>query len=226
MTLMLRMALAAAVLAVPLLAACDQAAPPVELTGKVKAVIDRSKATQATYAVYNWNELPRDGQLIQEWGAEFHSGDKHRVETPRDRVIADCKTQTGAALSLVTGKTVEGPSVARAACGVNTNKAFTATEWKGLVKTPFGTADRVVLTDKDDIRTYDISPSGVIVRSTYVQNSPQAPLGLSSEAVSVLAELPAPDMFDKASLTRSYVPDRFKAAPGSATAPPATSSSP
>lgn len=95
-----------------------------------------------------------------------------------------------------------------------------------MVKTPFGTADRVALTDKDDVRTYDISPSGVIVRSTYVQNSPQAPLGLSSEAVSVLAELPAPDMFDKASLTRSYVPDRFKAAPGSATAPSATSSSP
>lgn len=91
MTLVLRMAQAAAVLAVTLLAACDQAAPPVELTGKVKEVIDRSKATQATYAVYNWNELPRDGQLVQEWSAEFHSGDKHRVETLRDRLIADCK---------------------------------------------------------------------------------------------------------------------------------------
>jgi hypothetical protein len=128
-------------------------------------------------------------------------------------VIADCKAQTGVALSLTTGKTVEGPFVARAACGVNTNKVFTATAWDGLVGTPFGPADRIRLTDKDDIRTYDISPAGVILHSTYVQNSPQRPIGLLSEAVAVLSELPSPDLFDKASLARSYVPDHFKTAP-------------
>lgn len=202
-----------AVLAGAALAGCDQTPPPVELTGKVKEVVDRTKTTQATYAVYNWNEESRSGTPVLEWGAEFHSGDKHRVETPRDRVIADCKAQTGAALSLTTGKTVEGPFVARAACGINTNKAFLAIAWQGQVKTPFGTADHVRLVDKDDIRTYDVTQAGVIVRSTYAQNSPEGRLGLSSEAVSVLSELPATDMFDKASLVRSYVPDRFKTAP-------------
>lgn len=218
MKVMLRTTHAAAVLAAALLgAACTPpATPEMALTGKVKAVVDRSKTTRTTYAMYSWNEATLKGQPVQEWGAEFHSGDKHRVETPRDRVIADCRAQTGVALSLATGKTVEGPFVAKAACGVNTNKAFTAIEWQGLVQTPFGAADRIRLSDKDDIRTYDISPTGVILRSTYVQNSPEQPLGLSSEAVAVLSELPAPDMFDKASLARSYVPERFKTAPGPA----------
>ncbi len=208
----------AAVLVTALLStACTPpATPEVALTGKAKEVVDRSKTTRTTYAMYSWNEVTFKGQPVQEWGAEFHSGDKHRVETPRDRVIADCKAQTGVALSLETGKTVEGPSVARAACGINTNKAFTAVEWQGLVRTPFGPADRVHLSDKTDIRTYDISPTGVILRSTYVQNSPEQRMGLSSEAVAVDSELPAPDMFDKASLARSYVPDRFKTMPGSA----------
>lgn len=206
----------AAALVATLLTGCDQAAPSVELTGKVKAAVDRSKTTQATYAAYYWTELSHDGQPTQEWAAEFHAGDKHRVETPRDRVIADCRAQTGSALSLVTGKTVEGPSVARVACGINTNKAFTAVEWKGVVRTPYGEADRVVLTDKDNIRTYDISPAGVIVRTTFTKNSPEAPVELSSEAVGVLSELPSLDIFDQASLARSYVPDHFKTIPEAA----------
>jgi len=195
------------------LAACDRAPPPVELTGKVKEVVDRTKTTRATYAVYTWNELSRDGATVQEWAAEFHSGDKHRVETPRDRLVADCKAQTGSGLTPATGDTIDGPAVARAACGINTNKTFLAVEWKGQVETPFGMADRVRLVDKDDIRTYDVSPSGVIVHATYARNTPDAPVELISEAVGVLPDLPAPDMFDKASLARSYVPDRFKAAP-------------
>lgn len=220
MKFMFRTIQVVAVLAGTSLAACDQAPPPVELTGKVKEVVDRTKATQATYALYIWNEMSRDGTLVQEWGAEFHSGDKHRVETPRDRLIADCKAQTGSGLTPATGETLDGPAVARAACGINTNKAFLAAEWKGLVKTPFGMADRVRLVDKDNIRTYDISPSGVILRTTYARNSPDAPIESTSEAVSVLSELPAPDMFDKASLSRSYVPDRFKSAPDPAAGRP------
>jgi len=218
MKVMLLAGQVAAILATaPLGTACSPAATPeVALTGKVKEVVDRSKTTRATYAMYSWNEITLDGQPIQEWGAEFHSGDKHRVETPNDHVIADCKAQTGVALSLATGKTVEGPFVAKAACGINTNKAFTATEWEGVVETPFGAADRVRLSDKTDIRTYDISPTGVILRTTYAQNNPERRLQLSSEAVAVLSELPAPDMFDRASLARSYVPDRFKTALGAA----------
>lgn len=210
-----RTASVVAILAVAMLGtACAQPAPEVRLSGQVKAVVDRTKTTQETYAQYSWNEIVADGRTIQEWAAEFHSGDKHRVETPRDRVIADCRAQTGIALSLVTGKTVEGPMVARSACGINTNKAFTSAEWQGLVRTRFGPADRVRLADKDVVRTYDISPTGVILRTTYVDGADRR-LVLSSEAVGVLPQLPASDIFDKASLARSYVPERFKTAPDS-----------
>jgi len=196
-------------------------APEITLTGQVKAVVDRTKATRETYALYSWNEMPGDGQPVQEWAAEFHSGDKHRVETPRDRAIADCRAQTGAALNLVTGEMVEGSVVARGACGISTARPFTAAEWLGPVRTPFGPADRVRLADKNNIRTYDISPTGVILRATYAQNTASKPISLTSEAVAVLAQLPAPDIFDRASLSKSYVPDHFKTAPGAA--PAATS---
>lgn len=203
-----------AVLAGLSLAACDRPPPPsVELTGQVKAVVDRTKATTATYALYSWNEMNTDGQPVEEWAAEFHSGDKHRVETPRDRVIADCKAQTGVALNLATNEIVEGPVVAKGACGISTARPFTAAEWLGSTRTPFGSADRVRLEDKDNVRTYEISQTGVILRATYADNTADRPLRLSSEAVAVLAELPEPDIFDRASLHRSVVPDRFKTAP-------------
>ena len=220
MTIMTRKAPAAALMATALLgAACSPAstpppAPEITLTGQVKAVVDRTKATRETYAVYNWNEMTDDGRPVQEWGAEFHSGDKHRVETPRDRVIADCRAQTGIALHLATNEVVEGPVVARGACGISTARPFVAAEGLGSVTTPLGAADRVRLADKNNIRTYDISPAGVILRATYAKNTPDKPLVLSSEAVAVLGQLPAPDIFDRASLYKSFVPDRFKTAPG------------
>ena len=58
---------------------------------KVEAIIARSKLTRATYAVYAWNKMQHPEQpAVEEWSAEFNSGSLHRVETPRDRVIADC----------------------------------------------------------------------------------------------------------------------------------------
>lgn len=223
MKILVRAAQVAAILATSLLgtACAPPPEPEITLTGQVKAVVDRTKATRETYAMYSWNEMPGGGQPIQEWGAEFHSGDKHRVETPRDRVIADCRAQTGVALNLATGEVVEGPVVARGACGISTARPFTSAEWLGPVRTPLGSAERIRLSDNNNIRTYDISPTGVILRATYAENTASKPISLTSEAVAVLAQLPAPDIFDRASLSKSYVPDRFKTAPGTA---PATTS--
>ncbi len=191
--------------------ACSPAVPSMALTGKVKAVVDRSKTTTATYATYSWNKIVRDGHPVEEWAAEFHTGDFHRVETPRDRLVADCAAQTGIAREVATGKLFRGPGVARAACGINTNKPFLESEWQGLVQTPFGAADRLRLVDSDDVRTYDISPQGVILASTYAKKTGGS--SLDARAVAVLPTLPDPEMFNEASLDRSYVPDRFKVAP-------------
>ncbi|MBO9708638.1 MAG: hypothetical protein J7521_10525 [Caulobacter sp.] len=187
----------------------------VPLTGQVKAVVDRSKSTTATYAMYSWNDIIRDGAPAQEWGAEFHSGDFHRVETQHDRLVADCVANTGVARNVDTGQVYRGPQIARAACGINTNKPFLEAQSLGAVQTPFGPADRVRLVDPDNVRTYDISPQGVILASTFEgKGSAKARAwSLKARAVAVLDALPDPEMFDEASLEKSYVPDRFKVAP-------------
>ena len=85
---------------------------------KVEAIIARSKLTRATYAVYFWNKMQHPDQpVVEEWSAEFNADSLHRVETPRDRVIADCAVQKGMHLSLPTGNIVTGPQVAAEACG-------------------------------------------------------------------------------------------------------------
>lgn len=181
------------------------------LPAPVRAVVELTKTTRADYVVYNWNRIEQTGGPVEEWSAEFHSGTLHRVETPRDRWIADCATGSGTGLSLATGEKVVGSKVALAACGVNTNKSFVASEWRGVVNTAFGPAQRIRLIDAHNVRTYDVMQDGAIVRTTYelVNGSPWS----LTYAVAVEHEKPDPAMFDAASLARSYVPDRFKMAP-------------
>jgi len=182
-----------------------------KLPSAIKGVVELTKTTKADYAVYAWNRIEGAGGPVEEWSAEFHSGSLHRIETPRDRWIADCAAGTGTGLSLATGEKMVGPKVALAACGVNTNKAFVSSEWQGVVKTPFGQAQRIRLVDASNVRTYDVTRDGAIVRATYdlVDGSP---LSLTY-AVAVEHGRPDPAMFYAASLARSYVPERFKAAP-------------
>jgi hypothetical protein len=90
---------------------------------EVAGIIALTRETQSTYAAYFWNKITREGEEpIGEWSAEFHSGHMHRVETPRERIIADCKTMTGTYLSVETGERIRGTKVANAACGINTNQ--------------------------------------------------------------------------------------------------------
>ena len=78
-------------------------------TAKVAAIIARTKLTRTTYAAYFWNRIERAGQApVEEWSAEFNAGPRHRVETPRDRVVADCAAQSGSAWSIARGDLVVG----------------------------------------------------------------------------------------------------------------------
>jgi hypothetical protein len=86
--------------------------------GVVTPIVSRTHTTRATYAVYYWNRItPARGEASEEWSAEFNRGNWHRVETPRDRMIADCAAMKGIDLSLETGQIVSGPAVARPPAG-------------------------------------------------------------------------------------------------------------
>lgn len=195
------------------LCAFDLPQPGAGLPAKVQEVIDRTKTTHVTYALYNWNRMAGPNGMQEEWSAEFHSGDLHRVETPRDRVVANCQANTGSGLSLATGKTVSGAEWARSACGINTNRQFLDAEWLGVFPTRFGNADRIRLTDKDNIRTYNVRDDGVIVSTVYARNSPQMQVVLVSYGVEIKPELPEKDIFSEASLLKGAVPERYRVAP-------------
>ena len=177
-------------------------------------IVARTKTTTGPYALYLWNRLTLTGEApLEEWSAEFRSGDLHRVETPRDRIVANCRTGTGFAYSVETGQTDDGAWIARAACGINTNVPFQAIEWQGRVQTKFGPADRIRIVAGDLIRRYDVSPEGVLLRTVFWENGPGEAQQLVGWAVGVEKALPDDDMFSRASLKRSAVPARYKRAP-------------
>lgn len=180
-------------------------------------IVKRTKTTTATYSLYLWTEVTEDGEAPrEEWSAEFHSGDLHRVETPRDRVVANCKKGTGFAFSAETGRSYEGAWIARTACGIDTNTKFEAVEWQRIVQTPFGPADRVRIVAGDLVRRYDISPEGILLGTVFGDNDPSEARRLVNRAVGVERKLPKQDIFSKRSLQRSVVPARYKRAPRAA----------
>ena len=185
-----------------------------ETAARAAAILARTKTVTATYALYMWNRLTRpDGPAGEEWSAEFNEGDLHRVETPRDRLVANCRTGDGHAYSVETGESFEGPWIARTACGVDTNTPFVSAAWEGEVPTPFGPADRVRVVTAQMIRRYDVSRDGILLGTVLSDNSPDRTIRLINWAVAVDRTLPASGMFDSASLARSYVPDGYKRAP-------------
>lgn len=183
-------------------------------TEQAAAILARTKAAQATYAVYSWNRITvPDEAPVEEWSAEFHHGDLHRVETPRDRVVADCRAGTGWAVSLVSGAFNHGPQVAAAACGINTNAMIAELALLGPVSTPFGPAERVRIIDAQHVREYDVSPEGILLGTTYVQHAPGGQQLISVRAFRVERRLPDSAMFDPASLGRSFVPEALRQKP-------------
>ena len=83
----------------------------------------------------------------------------------------------------------------------------------GHVHTALGEAERIELTDAVNIRRYDVSRDGVLLRTVYAAHAPNRPVVLVVDGVALLPTVPDPAMFDERSLARSYVPDRYRTRP-------------
>lgn len=176
-----------------------------------KAVLERTKTTTSTYSLYLWNRITRPGEpAFEEGSAEFHKGNLHRVETPRDRVVADCKAKLGFYLSSASVEIVEGPKVAAAACGIDTNSPFLSIELLPDVPTRFGTAQRVRVVDANTVREYDVLGNGALVRATYTENRPGGSQLIVSEAVRLENTVPDDAIFSRDSLAKSFLPKDLK----------------
>jgi hypothetical protein len=176
---------------------------------KVQEILARTRTTKVTYALYTWYQLPNMPQK-EDWGAEFNSGDLHRVETPLHRVVANCATGIGTHLFVTTGEVSTGAGWAKSACGINANKPLLAADFLGSHMTKYGKVDRVRVVDKDDIRFYDVTSDGVLLYAKTLTNAPGQSLELDTLASVIVRKPLPPAMFTVDSLKRSYVPAEYR----------------
>jgi hypothetical protein len=187
----------------------DKAADP-----KARLVFERTKSTRATYALYSWNWVKGSGfEAGPHWSAEFHQGQRHRVETPHLRLVADCAAGTGTLLRVDSGATEEGASVAKAACGINSNFPIRSLEWLGRKRSRFGRVDRVRILDSTDERLYAVDEAGVLVAAEIFPRDPAAGYCVQQEPLAVERTLPAGDLFSAESLAESFAARRLSHPP-------------
>jgi hypothetical protein len=198
-------------LLITLLAVSAASAATSAIDAEAAQLIKLTKQTKTTYSAFNWNVItPPDGDLIEEWGAEFHSGSLHRVETPNVRVIADCATMTGTYLDLASGKIDSGTQYAKIACGIADHLGITSAKLLPSANGRFGWVKRLVVEDGRTVRTYSVDAQGIIVEEQIA--SPDGHVSLVMHVVTVKKVVPT-GIFTVASLQRSAVSARFKLRP-------------
>lgn len=174
-------------------------------------LIAKTRETNATYSLFLWNEITHpDGKVDQEWSAEFHQGTLHRVETPRDRIVADCAAGTGIYLRVPTKEIIRGPNVAKAACGIQANSEIIESRVLSSGSGPFGPAVVVLVRDPENIRTYTVAESGALIASTI--DDLESRRLITANAVALLPTA-AGDIFTEASLAASAVPEKYRSKP-------------
>ncbi|MFM5930658.1 MAG: hypothetical protein ACKOPQ_07095 [Novosphingobium sp.] len=207
---------ATALLAALFLASPASAASPDPSQGEAqaRAVITRSKTTRTTYALYTWTTIRLKGaEPVEEWSAEFNSGPFHRVETPRDRVVADCARKTAAHLSLASGTVTADAATANTACGIAYDETVHRAAWLGKFASPWGEVDRVRLWGLGLVRTYDVTANGLIVACHFADSDKPDRALLELRTVAIERTLPKGKIFTRASLSRSVMPEKFTRPP-------------
>lgn len=172
---------------------------------QVDSVIKRTQTTSATYSLISTNEIRRDDETIHEFSAEFNQGDWHRVETPRDRIVTNCRTGWTAHLNVATGDISHDDQMSGVACGIWTGDGVRSAEMTGSKQSTFGQLQQLKLETYAAMRTYEVAPNGAIVAETITDQSGK--LRLLMKAISLSKQVPPGDIFSEKSLARSVVPD-------------------
>lgn len=179
-----------------------------------EAVVLRTKTTTATYSAYQWNTIrDAEGNPSASWAAEFHSGDLHRLEVEGVRIVANCRTHEGYVFDVKSGETSDNDTVWLAACGIDTADQIVAIDRLPSLPGKNGALDVIRITTKPWVRYYAVDRDGVIVRSHRVAPNGSPSPCLQNEAVAILSSLPARGMFTRASLAKSFVPQRYRDPP-------------
>lgn len=195
-------------LAFALTLSVPQAAPKEREAALVQQLIERTQTTQASYALVSRNEIRRDDATVHEFAAEFNNGDLHRVETPRDRIVTNCRTGWNAHLNVATGAITHDDGASGMACGVYTGDGVVSAEITGTISSQFGLLRQLKIKTVGGLtRSYSIAHNGAIVSEEIVD--PAGTPRLLSTAMSLSDRLPPTDIFSEASLAKSVVPDEM-----------------
>jgi hypothetical protein len=117
---------------------------------------------------------------------------------------------TGTYLQVETGEIVQGPNIARAACGIQSNSKVLEARITGERDSKFGKTRTVWIRDPDSIRTYDIAENGALVAATI--DDLESNHLLKAYAIELVGTVPS-GIFEQGSLARSVVPERYKTVP-------------
>jgi hypothetical protein len=171
-----------------------------------ESVVARTKAPTTDYSLFHWTISRQGDRAYSLWAAEFHRGSLHRVETPLDRIVADCKAMTGHHRSLMSGKVLSSREAAETACGIDMTGA-PALSYEGSLPSPYGELDVVLLTKDGLRRRYWVDPAGLLIQSEFRgdNDKPGQPT-LLNWATEVSRASPDASMFTAESLDRSFVP--------------------
>ncbi|WP_077145812.1 hypothetical protein [Sphingopyxis sp. KK2] len=171
-----------------------------------EAIVARTKAPASGYSLFHWTISRQENRVYSFWAAEFHRGSLHRVETPLDRIVADCKAMTGHHRSLISGKTLSSREAAETACGIDMTGAPALT-YAGRLSSPYGDLDVVMLTKDGLRRLYWVDPAGLLIQSEFRGDNDQpGQPKLRNWTTEVSRTSPDTAMFTPESLDRSFVP--------------------
>ena len=177
-------------------------------------VVERTRTTTATYAVYLWGgSIDRAGKIEDHWSAEFHAGDWHRMEGPDSRVVANCRTRIGYVYDVKTGMTAAAPNAYRGACGIFDPGNVTSTERLSGFGDKQRSLDFVILSDPNFVRRYVIDNRGAILESLWSAADGTTRPCIWTKALADEDTLPSTNMFTDASLTQSFVPAKYLVRP-------------
>lgn len=179
-----------------------------------EAIANRTRTTTSTYAAYEWGgAVNEDGSTEEHWTAEFHSGDWHRMEAPKMRVVANCRTHVGFFYDVTKNETTDAPNAYRGACRIYASPDVASTVRLPTVESAFGRLDRIQITDQEFVREYAITSRGVIMASDWNAKSGLKVPCIRSRTFAVLGILPKGAIFSRESLALQVTPPQYVVRP-------------
>ena len=197
-----------------MLAASGAVSANENIDAKAQEVIERTRTTTFTHAVYYRTHSFLNGTGPKDWwSAVFHRGTLFRTEGAWTRSVADCAGQTGTQVALRVRKdrgniySVD-PKYAKQACGISADREILSAKWLGQKPGRFGLTDLIEISEKKGSYIYSVGQRGEILGVTVTHRGDAKPI--VTEAVLVEYQLPADDIFSRESLRHSIISKTFK----------------